>query len=143
MFSNDRNQMRRTFADAWRKRNAGQPLEPLEALITDVIALHPEYHALLGDIDSQSEREWFPEDGQTNPFLHMGMHIAIREQVLADRPAGIARVYKQVCDHLRDVHAAEHAMMDCLAEALWQAQRSGSMPDEVAYLVCVEEIIRR
>jgi predicted RNA polymerase sigma factor len=79
-------------------------------------------------------RDYTPEDGQTNPFLHMGLHLAIREQVSTNRPAGIAAVYRSLAAKLGDVHEAEHVMIEALGQALWQAQRSGLPPDETAYL---------
>ena len=114
-------------------------MQPLEAQIADVIELHPEYHAALERPDDVVERDYTPEGGQSNPFLHMGLHLAIREQVATDRPAGIAEVHRTLVQRLGDVHAAEHAMIECLGEALWQAQRSGRPPDEAAYL----EALRR
>lgn len=140
MFSQDRSQMRRVFHQAWRKRREKQPLEPMEALICDILELHPEYHPIVESIDDNLDRDWLPDQGETNPFLHMSMHIAIREQVLADRPAGIKALYKQVCDKKRDVHEAEHALMECLGEALWKAQSSGLPPDEAGYLDCIRRL---
>lgn len=135
MFGQDREQMRRFFGAAWQKRLEGLPLEPVELLVTDVVADHPEYHALLAE--AALAREYPPELGTTNPFLHMGMHIAIREQVAAGRPADIAALHQAIAARLGDVHDAEHRMMDCLGEALWRAQRDGGEPDEAAYLECL------
>src|SRR5512146_1951833 len=93
LFSNDRTTLRRTFQTAWRKRRDGLPLEPLEAMIADVVALHPEYHRWL-ESEEALDRDWSPEAGETNPFLHLGMHIAIHEQLSTDRPAGIVAAYR-------------------------------------------------
>jgi len=134
MFGQDRDGLRRAWVDAWSKRRDGRPLEPLEAQLADVIELHPEYHALLQSGDQVLADEWTPERGESNPFLHMGLHLALREQVATDRPAGIKAVYGQLAARLGDAHDAEHRMIDCLAEALWQAQRDGQPPDEAAYL---------
>ena len=87
------------------------------------------------------ERDYTPEEGQTNPFLHMGLHLAIREQVSTNRPAGIASVHRSLAVKLGDVHEAEHAMIECLGQALWQAQRSGLPPDEAAYLESLRRLI--
>jgi hypothetical protein len=78
--------------------------------------------------------EFTPEGGRENPFLHMGLHLAIREQVATDRPPGINEIHEKLSARLGDAHAAEHAMLEPLAEALWEAQRSGLMPDEQVYL---------
>ena len=81
-----------------------------------------------------------PDGGAENPFMHMGMHIAIREQVMTDRPQGIAAAYRQLVERLGDQHQAEHRIMECLGEMLWKAQRSGGMPDESAYLACIRRL---
>ncbi|MDH5483615.1 MAG: DUF1841 family protein [Gammaproteobacteria bacterium] len=135
MFGNDRNQMRRAYADAWYKFQQGQPLQPLEQQIAEVISEHPEYHKLLNNI----EADFFPEAGETNPFLHMGMHLAIREQMSTNRPMGIINCFQLLTKKTSDSHGAEHEMMECLGEALWQAQRNGSLPDEAAYLACLKQ----
>lgn len=135
MFGQDREQMRRYFAEVWRKRRESRPLEPLELLIAGVIEQHPEYHGMLEH--DRLDHEYPPELGTTNPFLHMGMHIALKEQLTAGQPAGIATLYRQIATRLGDAHEGEHRMMECLGEALWRAQRDGVMPDEAAYLECL------
>ncbi len=134
MFTHNRGQLRRTYLNAWRRAQDGVPLEPLERLIVGVIEMHPEYHAALSKPDAMLERDYSPDSGQTNPFLHMGMHIAILEQVGANRPVGIAAHYHQLLAMLGDTHEAEHRMMDLLGEMLWEAQRNGRAPDERQYL---------
>jgi hypothetical protein len=135
-----RSDLRRMYVEAWRKHRERQPVEPVEDQIIRVVALHPEYAAALErDVDAL-ERDYTPEGGQTNPFLHMGLHLAIREQVATDRPPGIAAVHRNLLQSLGDAHAAEHAMIECLGEALWQAQRAGRAPDETAYLEALRRI---
>ena len=121
MFGNDRNNLRRYYCTVWEKARASQSLEPLEQLIASIINEHPEYQAVLTDTETALSQEYAPEGGQTNPFLHMGMHIAIQEQLGGNRPAGILAVYQQLCQRIGDAHAAEHAMMECLGEVLWEA----------------------
>ena len=130
----NRDQMRRMYLEAWRKFSARQPLEPLEAQLAAVIAEHPEYVQWLEAGDAALGAEFTPEGGRENPFLHMGLHLAIREQVATNRPAGIAEVHKKLSVRLGSPHEAEHAMLEPLAQALWDAQRQGRMPDEQAYL---------
>ncbi len=130
----DRTALRRMYVEAWRKRRESLPVEPVESQIIDVIELHPEYSRLLESGGHALDRDYTPEEGQTNPFLHMGLHLAIREQVSTDRPAGIASVYRSLAAKLGQVHDAEHTMIECLGQALWHAQRSGLPPDEAAYL---------
>jgi len=132
--SQNRDQMRRMYLEAWRKFSARQPLEPLEAQLAAVIAEHPEYVQWLEAGDVALGAEFTPEGGRENPFLHMGLHLAIREQVATNRPAGIAEVHKKLAERLGSPHEAEHAMLEPLAETLWDAQRQGRMPDEQAYL---------
>ena len=127
------------YVDAWQRFRDSLPLEPIQAQIADVVANHPEYHEALEAGDGTLEREWQGDDGQSNPFLHMGMHLAIREQAATDRPAGIAAIHGKLCERLGDPHAAEHQMMECLAAELWRAQQNGLPPDESDYL----EALRR
>jgi len=129
-----REQLRRRYLEAWRKFSAQQPLEPLEAQLAAVIAEHPEYVAWLESGDEALKAEFTPEGGRANPFLHLGLHLAIREQVATDRPRGIADVHERLARRAGDAHAAEHLMIEPLAETLWEAQRSGRAPDELAYL---------
>lgn len=141
MFGNNRDDMRRFFLDAWRKAQAGEMLQPLEKLIADVVAAHPEYHALLADADSAIASDFSPEGGQTNPFLHMGMHITLAEQLATDRPAGIRDLYQRMTHAAGDAHEAEHRMMECLGQVLWEAQRAGRHPDERDYLACLQRLV--
>jgi hypothetical protein len=135
-----RDQLRRMYVDAWRKHRERLPLEPLEAQIADVVALHPEYHAQLEKPDTVLMRDYTPEGGQSNPFLHMGLHLAVREQVATNRPHGIQAAFERLAQRCGDPHEAEHQIIECLAEALWEAQRAGRMPDEQAYLERVRSL---
>ncbi len=126
--------MRRRYLDAWRKFCAREALGPLEAQLAAVIAEHPEYVAWLESGDQALSAEFTPEGGRQNPFLHMGLHLAIREQVATDRPAGIAALHAALALRRGDAHQAEHAMIEPLAQTLWEAQSSGQAPDEQAYL---------
>ena len=134
-----RDEARQVYLNVWHKIQRKQLLEPMEAIIAEVIEIHPEYHPLLQDDDTLKQREFTPDQGQTNPFLHMGMHIALREQASADRPAGIRLVHQKLVSS-RGRHEAEHAMMECLGEALWNAQRNHQAPDEAAYLDCLKKL---
>jgi hypothetical protein len=129
-----RSALRQMYFDAWRKHRESLPVEPVEDQVIRVIAIHPEYASVLESGADALDRDYPPEGGQTNPFLHMGLHLAVREQVATNRPAGIAEVHRSLLARLGDAHEAEHVMIECLGEALWQAQRSGRPPDEAAYL---------
>ena len=132
IFGQDRSELRRMYVDAWQKSRTGAMLSPLEAQIARVIEDHPEYHALM--TSDAVEADFTPEGGQSNPFLHMGLHLAIREQVATDRPAGIAALFNDLLVKTGDAHDAEHQAIECLAESLWEAQRENVAPDEQAYL---------
>ena len=137
IFTQNRDQLLLFYCEVWRKHGAGLALEPLEGQIRDVILLHPEYHSLLGNPEQALGREYLPEFGATNPFLHMGLHLAIHEQLSTDRPAGIRALVIGLRSRWTDMHALEHQMMECLAESLWRSQRDGIPPDEVEYLDCL------
>jgi hypothetical protein len=135
-----RSALRRMYREAWRKHRAALPVEPVEDQIIRVVLLHPEYAAVLESEGEALDRDYTPEGGESNPFLHMGLHLAIREQVATNRPAGIADLHRDLARAFGDEHAAEHAMIECLGEALWQAQRSGRAPDEASYLEALRRI---
>jgi hypothetical protein len=135
-----RDELRRVYVEAWRKRRAGLPSEPLEAQVADVIELHPEYHALLERGVAALDGEYTPEGGQSNPFLHMGLHLAVRDQVATDRPAGMREAFATLARRTGSAHEAEHRIIECLAEAMWDAQRAGRPPDEQAYLAAVRRL---
>jgi len=132
IFGQDRNELRKMYADAWQKRCDKLPMTPLEVQIADVIEIHPEYHDDV--ISDDLDKDYTPDGGRTNPFLHMGLHLGIREQVAANRPAGIAAVHQAMAAKHGDIHAAEHEMIECLAETLWEAQSQNHPPDEQKYL---------
>ncbi|GMR08002.1 MAG: DUF1841 family protein [Gammaproteobacteria bacterium] len=143
MFDADRNQMRQMFFQTWRKYQQKLALEPMERLVGDIIVQHPEYHDIIEKPETSLEREYHPEQGETNPFLHMGMHIAIAEQLGSDRPAGFRDMYQALQMHFQDSHTAEHHIMECLGECLWQAQRQGFAPDELKYLDCLRQLLQK
>jgi len=142
LFGSDRAALRRTFADAWARRAQGLPLEVTQSRIADVVAMHPEYHSLLADAASL-QRDFGAQDGDSNPFLHMAMHLALHEQRASDRPPGVRRLLDELLRRAADAHAAEHAAMECLAQVLWEAQRAGTLPAEGHYLACLRARARR
>jgi hypothetical protein len=137
-----REELRRSYVDAWRKYLARSPLTPLESLITDVIALHPEYHSVVSDPASVLGHESVAGIPRENAFLHMGLHIAVREQIAIDRPPGIRELRQRLAAR-GDTHGADHALMEALAETLWEAQRSGRPPDESRYLDLARSSLER
>lgn len=137
MLSSDRHTLRQFYQQTWLKAQQNQPLNALETQIAHVIQEHPEYQAWL--TQAYMDQDFSPELGQTNPFLHLGLHLGLREQVATDRPAGIRALYQQLLVHYA-AHDLEHQMMECLAESLWQAQRDQQAPNEAAYLACLEQL---
>lgn len=140
LFGQDRDQLRGFYCQAWQDHCQGKPLQPLQAQIVAVVEQHPEYHSLLEQPQQALSGEFLPEAGQTNPFLHMGMHLAIQEQVSTDRPPGIRDLYRQLLERSADTHRLQHRLMECLGEMIWQAQRDGKAPDEARYLECIRSL---
>lgn len=141
IFGQDRDELRRMYCDAWADAKRGAVLSPLAAQIVKVIEEHPEYQSFIEH--SSIPVEYLPERGQSNPYLHLGLHLAIREQLATNRPAGIREVFEQLAKVSGDPHAAEHAMLECLAESLWDAQRSQRLPDESLYLQRLQQLAGR
>lgn len=137
----DRDSGRTFFLDVWAKYKSQTPLEPLEKMILNVILQHPEYHEILAQDEKEiAAMEFLPEAGMTNPFLHMGMHIAILEQISSNRPPGITALYQQLLPKYPSAQDLEHSMMECLGETLWLAQRNNTLPDEAQYLEQVKRL---
>jgi hypothetical protein len=121
------------YRSAWRKFKTQQTLSPLDRQIVAVISEHPEYRVIV-ESAAADLANYSPRSGQLNPWLHMGLHLAIREQVATDRPAGIAEVHARLASQAGGAHEAEHRMLETLATAMFDAQRSGKPPDEAVYL---------
>ena len=139
VFNPSRSEARQFFFEVWRKQRDKALMTPLESVAWEVISHHPEYHNLLAHPEQALEREWFPEQGETNPFLHLGLHLAVEEQLAIDQPPGIRAAYDQLCTRLKDEHAARHHVLECLAEVVWESQRHGTRLDGARYL----ELIRK
>jgi hypothetical protein len=142
MFNPSKDDVRRFFCDAWSRHRTGTVLTPLETIAVDWIRQHPDYQDELADAGAAMARDYSIEDGRTNPFLHLSMHLAIAEQLSVDQPPGIRAAYRKLVERRGDAHAAAHAVMDCLGEIVWAAQRTGSPlpPPEMTarYLDCLE-----
>jgi hypothetical protein len=134
MFDPSREQVREMFFGAWRKYRAGAPLAGIEALALDVILAHPEYHDALSQPERTRDRDYVDE---SNPFLHMSLHLALEEQLSIDQPPGIAQRFQALLSRFQDRHAALHEALECLAETVWRAQRDGAAPDAARYLECL------
>jgi hypothetical protein len=137
LFNPTRDQVREFFFGLWAKSQAGEALTPLESMALAIAIDHPEYHKALAEPEHFRDREWKPELGETNPFLHLSMHLAIEEQLSIDQPPGIRASVRQLAMKCDSEHEARHAVMDCLAEMIWQTQRHGTAFDNAAYLDCL------
>ncbi len=141
MFDPSREQSRDFLFEAWRKFRAGEPLTAMEGIAVELISVHPEYQPMLDDrnryLERYRDRDYPPEFGETNPFLHLNMHLAIREQVSIDQPRGVRSHHAALSEKNGSALDAEHEMMDCLAEMIWQAQRHRTAPDATVYLDCL------
>lgn len=134
--------MRRVFFNAWSKYQQSLPLEGAEKLLIETILLHPEYHAVLDDPDTHLDRDYPPEAGTENPFLHMSLHVTIAEQLAMNNPAGIKEKLASL-EQKMERHDALHVLLECLAEAVWQAQRHQAADLEQSYLDCIAERVRQ
>ncbi len=138
MFKPSREQARQLFFDTWHKYRQGEILSGIETIALEVILLHPEYHHILDDAERYLDKDYLPEMGDTNPFLHMSMHVAIKEQLSINQPIGICERFARLQKNAEDEHAATHQAMECLAEMIWQAQRTQSAPDATIYFDCLD-----
>lgn len=143
MFSPTREQSRRFFIDAWRKQQQGLPISPLEHLAADLVCIHPEYHGLFGDSEEALARDWIPEGGEANPFLHLSLHLAVEEQLSIDQPPGLRAIFEALLARHGERHPALHEVLECLGETVWRAQRDQAAPDGAAYLDCLRRRIGR
>jgi hypothetical protein len=140
MFNPSRDDARNFLFDSWRKRREGTSQTPLEDLVSQLIEKHPEYHPLLENPQQYQGRDYTPESGEPNPFLHLMMHLTIEEQISIGQPHGIREHFARLTRHYQSEHDAQHKMMECLGEMLWQAQRNGTGPDAAIYLSCLDRM---
>jgi len=137
MFNPSRDEARRFFFDTWGKYQRGESLSGLEQTALHVMLLHPEYQPTLADPERYLDADFTPEQGSMNPFLHLSLHLAIEEQLSIDQPQGIRARYETLAAKLGSEHDAKHAVLECLGEVIWQAQRTGTALDERSYLDCL------
>lgn len=138
MFNPSQEDVRRFFCAVYAKARTGQPMQPIETLASLWIDEHPEHHAALSDVDAALRGMGQAEDGQTNPFLHLSMHLSISEQCSIDQPRGIRQAV-ELLTHRRDsLHDAHHEVMECLGQMLWESQRAGRPPDGQSYVANVQ-----
>jgi hypothetical protein len=139
LFNPTRDQVRQFFFETWAKFKAKQSLTELEAIALEVMQMHPEYHHVLDAPERYIDQAYFPEMGETNPFLHMSLHLSILEQISINQPLGISDAYQALLKKFSEPHHAQHELMECLAETIWQAQRTQTSPDNEVYLALIRE----
>ena len=137
MFAPSRDEARRFVIGAWTKFRAGEPLSDIERLVASLVAMHPEYQPLIEEGERHLEREWTPDGGAANPFLHLSLHLAVAAQLAIDPPPGIRAEFERLREARGDEHAALHAVLECLGETMWQAQRLRPGPGAGVYLDCL------
>jgi hypothetical protein len=137
MFNPTQSEVRQFFFDVYNKVQQNVQLSDIEKIAFQVIATHPEYNHILENVNKYKEFQWTPELEQTNPFLHMSMHITLYEQLSIDQPQGIRQAYNSLCKKYNDEHETQHQIIDCIGEMLWQAHRSNTQPSAEIYLSCI------
>ena len=136
MFFQDRKSQREFLAKSWQKYTSNIPLEPLEEQLVSIIEIHPEYQDLITNIDS----EYFPEQGEINPFLHINLHLALKDQLSLNEPNGVREVHQKLIYHFKDQHVVEHLMMECIAEMIYLSQKNNTAMDQESYLNCITSL---
>lgn len=134
LYNPSRDQARQFLFDAWAKFQLQQTLTDLEKIAVEVIQMHPEYHAIFSSPEKYMHQQYFPEMGETNPFLHITLHLSVVEQISINQPIGITPIYDKLRQKYSDTHTAYHDVIDCLAETIWHAQRNNEPLDSAYYL---------
>lgn len=142
LFNPSRDEVRDFFFEAWRKFNLQSPLTDLEKIAVSVMHLHPEYHAILNAPEQYKQQAYFPEMGETNPFLHMSLHLSVLEQISINQPIGISDIYTKLRTHHQNEHDAQHDILECLAETIWSAQRNNTALDAEHYITLLQQKAR-
>ena len=138
MFTPSQADVRRFFCSVYAKAQTGQALEAIETIASLWMNEHPDYHAELADEAAALAAMEVLEDGKSNAFLHLSMHLSITEQCSIDQPRGIRQAVELLTHRLDSLHDAHHAVMDCLGQMMWESQRAGRPPDGNAYIDCVQ-----
>ena len=141
LFNPTREEVRRFFCDTWKKKTENHILDPMETIASEWMVEHPEYHLLLEDPEGALDQDYTPERGETNPFLHLSMHLSISEQISIDQPPGIKAIADKLSQKLGSMHEAQHLIMECLGQVMWEAQREGQALNPEKYLEALKKLI--
>lgn len=139
LFNPSRDEVRQFFFNSWAKFHQQQVLTDLEKMAVGIMHMHPEYHTILDQPEHYLQQAYYPEMGETNPFLHMSLHLSIQEQISINQPIGITQAYGKLCTKYQEEHEAQHALLECLAETIWLAQRNQTGMDAAHYLQLIEQ----
>lgn len=139
LYNPSRDQARQFLFDAWAKFKQHSPLSDLEKIAVEVMQMHPEYHTILDAPERYMQQQYFPEQGETNPFLHLSLHLSVIEQISINQPIGIGQIYEKLKLKHCDQHMAQHDILDCLAETIWQSQRNNTPLDSAHYLSLLQQ----
>ena len=139
LYNPSRDQARQFLFDAWAKFKQHSTLSDLEKIAVEVMQMHPEYHTILDASERYMQQQYFPEQGETNPFLHLSLHLSVIEQISINQPIGIGQVYEKLKQKHGDQHMAQHDILDCLAETIWQSQRNNTPLDSAHYLGLLQQ----
>ncbi|MES2205023.1 MAG: DUF1841 family protein [Pseudomonadota bacterium] len=140
MLEADRQKLRQKYFDVWNRHIEKLPMEPLDLQISDLILAHPEYHTIFSQPDKYLDKDYLPEQGESNPFLHLSLHLGLREQISTNRPAGINAIYENLMSRYQDSHQVEHILMECMMAQLFEAQQKQQMPDEQSYIEALKKL---
>ncbi len=141
IFNPTREEVRRFFCDTWKKKTENHILTPMEIIASDWMVEHPEYHPLLSDPEGAAAQDYTPERGETNPFLHLSMHLSISEQISIDQPPGIKEIADTLSQKTGSMHESQHLMMECLGQVMWDAQRQGQPLQPDKYLEALKKLV--
>ena len=136
MFTSDRSKQRQYLKQAWEKYTSQEQLEPLELQLSKIVEQHPEYQNLIKNLDS----EYFPEQGNTNPYLHINLHLTLQDQITMDQPKGIRDIHSQLIVKIKDAHEVEHMMMEHIAEMIFNAQKNNAAFDLDGYIQALKPV---
>ena len=136
MFTSDRSKQRQYLKQAWEKYTSQEQLEPLELQLSKIVEQHPEYQNLIKNLDS----EYFPEQGNTNPYLHINLHLTLQDQITMDQPKGIRDIHSQLIVKIKDAHEVEHMMMEHIAEMIFNAQKNNAAFDIDGYIQALKSL---
>lgn len=143
VFSNERQDLRKAYFDAWQKHLRGEKLLPLEKQIVNLILHHPEYQEIFAHPDKYQDYSFTELNNEPNPFLHLGLHMTLLEQISTNRPKGITAIYRDIVETFGEPHHAEHHIIEILADTLWGAMQENKAPDEKAYIKQLKKLLKK